>query len=1092
VTARFCNQCGGAVERKAPASRVRAPRDYTPKHLADKILTQKSALEGERKHVTVLFADVKGSMDLAEQLDPEEFHRIMDRFFQILADGVHRFEGTVNQYTGDGIMALFGAPIAHEDHAQRACYASLHLVDGLRDYARELRRELGLDFSTRIGLNTGDVVVGRIGDDLRMDYTAQGQTVGLAARMENLAEPGKVYLTGNSAERAKGYFAFEDLGPFKVKGVTEPVPVFELTGVGALRTRFDVSRARGLTRFVGRDADMRTLEAAIESTKRGKGRAIGIVANAGVGKSRLCFEFTERCRAAGMLVLQASGVPHGKNIPLLPILEIFRAYLGVDARDEPRQAREKIAGRLLLIDETFRDVLPLMFDFMGLPDPERPAPNLDADARRRRLVAVVRRLIERGYPNGFVILIEDLHWVDAASDSFVADYVDAIPHGAGLLLLNFRPEYRADWMSKTWYQQLPLEPLGADAIRELLGDLLGTDASVGGLAERIHERTLGNPYFTEELVRSMIESGALEGRRGAYRLTSPVEALEVPYSVHAVLSARIDRLAEREKQVLQTAAVIGKEFQEPILAAVAKLPATDLVDALAALCNAEFVHQQSLYPIAEYAFAHPLTQEVALGSQLQEHRRGIHAAVARATQANEPERLDENSALLAHHYEEAGETLEAARFHARAAAWMGTKDLDGTLRHWQRVRDLVRTLPEDQEVVGLHLAACSQILNTGGFRLGLSEAAVDELYHEGSRLAERIGDAASTSLLRGAYNARLAGLGRIREYFDLAMENLKAADRSGVPAIRAGARVGAVYANFLVGRLDECSACIDEGIALAGGDLAMGRTQGGFSFPVFFASIRAIVLDMTGKLGPARHACAEALRLARESGFMENLGWALGNLTYHAELSGEVVSEELGDARAAALEALRIAEDLGSAFSRAIAQAQLGTLRIVAGEWDLAERLYADALDLMRTRRVRLESECSDLAHLAQAQLGGGKVGAARATAEEAVALARERGQRVWELVAQISFAEALAAEQGGRVQADVELALARAAELIRDTNARSYEPRLAEARGRVARRQGDARASERHLRDACALYREIGATGHARRLTQELEGGPA
>ena len=341
---KFCGGCGAALKAGVATASTRSPATATPKHLAAKILTSRSALEGERKQVTVLFADVKGSMELAEQLDPEVWSAIMQRFFAILVEGVERFEGFVDKFTGDGIMALFGAPIAHEDLAQRACYAALHLSDTLREYARELRRTRELDFSTRMGINSGDVVVGKIGDDLRMDYTAQGQTVGLAARMEALAEPGKAYLTGHTAERVKGYFELEDLGAFNVKGVSEPVPVFELRGLGSLRSRFDVSRARGLTRFVGRDSDMQVLESAFESAKQGKGRAIGIVANAGVGKSRLCFEFTERCRAAGVTVLQGSGVPHGKNIPLLPVLEIFRAYFGIDEYGEPLQAREKVAG----------------------------------------------------------------------------------------------------------------------------------------------------------------------------------------------------------------------------------------------------------------------------------------------------------------------------------------------------------------------------------------------------------------------------------------------------------------------------------------------------------------------------------------------------------------------------------------------------------------------------------------------------------------------------------------------------------------------------------------------------------------------------
>jgi class 3 adenylate cyclase/tetratricopeptide (TPR) repeat protein len=1071
-----------------PADRERAPREYTPRHLAEKILTQRSAIEGERKQVTVLFADVKSSLHIQEGIDPEDWHQIMDRFFQILAEGVHRFDGTVNQYTGDGIMALFGAPIAHEDHAQRACYAALHLSDGLRDYARQLRRERGLDFSTRMGLNSGEVVVGKIGDDLRMDYTAQGQTVGLAARMETLAEPGKVYLTGQTTERVKGYFELEDLGIFNVKGVSDPIPVSELVGVGSLRTRFDVSRARGLTRFVGRDPDMKVLDSALESAKQGKGRAVGLVADAGVGKSRLCFEFAERCRAKGVAVLQGSGVAHGKNIPLLPILEIFRAYFGIDERDEPRQAREKVAGRLLLIDESFREVLPLVFDFLGIPDPERPAPRLGAEARQRRLITVMRRLIERGNPDGFVILIEDLHWLDAASDEFVAAYVEAISSGPGLLLLNFRPEYRADWMGKTWYQQLPLEPLGPDAIRELLDDLLGDDTSVEGLSARIHERTQGNPYFTEEIVRSLVESNALQGSRGAYRLTSPVESLAVPYSVHAVLSARIDRLAEREKQVLQNAAVIGKEFTEPILAAVADLPDAELASALAALCSAEFIHQQSLYPIAEYAFAHPLTQEVALGSQLQEQRRSAHAAVARALQESEPERLDENAALLAHHLEEAGEPLQAARFHARAATWAGTRDLHGTLRHWQRVRELVRTLPESDECTGLRVVACLQILVVGGFRLGLSEAAVDEIFQEGRELAEHLDNMAILIPLQAAYGARLVGLGRVREYLDLTLANLENAESTRVQEARAGTRVGAAYATYLVGRLRECLSYIEEGIEIIGDDLEMGRRDFGFSYRVFMAQNRASLLAAMGKIQEATHGYQDAFRVARDSGVPENLGWISGSVAQLALYSGELAFDELGDARAAAREALRIAENLGSSFSRGAAYSSAGLAHLVAGEWGEARRCFADVLDLSRTHRIGLEFEALNLAYLARAERGDGEARAARLTAEESVALAQERGQPFWEIQGQLALAEALAADRSSKTRSRAEQALQRAAELVQETGGLALEPQILEARASLAGSFGDPVERERHLREALRLYGALGATGHARRVAKRVE----
>ncbi len=324
---RFCLECGHALAQSAPPDRD--PRTYTPTHLADKILQSKSAIEGERKQVTVLFADVKGSMELAESLDPEEWHALLDRFFQILTEGVHRFEGMVNQYTGDGIMALFGAPIAHEDHARRACYAALHLSDELRRYGIELRLERGLSFSVRMGLNSGDVVVGKIGDDLRMDYTAQGHTVGLAARMQEIAEPGRIYLTRELARLVEGYFVVDDLGESSIKGVREPVQVHELQGIGQLRTRLDASRARGFSRFVGRAEETQLLETALGRAEKGNPQIIGFVGEPGVGKSRLCFEFLERCRARGIMTYETTGVAHGKAIPLLPMLKLFRAFFGI-------------------------------------------------------------------------------------------------------------------------------------------------------------------------------------------------------------------------------------------------------------------------------------------------------------------------------------------------------------------------------------------------------------------------------------------------------------------------------------------------------------------------------------------------------------------------------------------------------------------------------------------------------------------------------------------------------------------------------------------------------------------------------------------
>src|SRR5262245_22992219 len=497
----------GATPRAEPATQIqRDPRDYTAKHLAEKIRRSRSALEGERKHVTVPFADVKGSMDLAERMDPEEWSAMMNRFFQILSAGVQRFEGFVDKFTGDGIMALFGAPIAHEDHAQRACYAALSLRDEIRRYADALRLSHGIDFSVRVGINSGDVVVGRIGDDLRMDYTAQGHTVGLAQRMEQLAAAHSVYLGESTAKLVSGYVELRDLGTAAVKGASAPIRVFELVGIGKHRSRLDVARSRGLTRWVGRDAEVETLQAALGLTRSGNGQGIGVVAEAGTGKSRLCAEFVERCRRRGISVNEGHCPAHGKTVSYLPVLEILRDIFEIDDRDGADEARRKIAGTLQLLDGSFRDLVPLVFDFMGVPDPERPA-LMSPEARERHFAAFVRRLTRaRSERELRVLLLDDAHWIDAGSDALLGQVVDAASGTQTLLVVNFRPEYRAAWMSRSYYHQLPLAPLGREATAELVADLLGRHPSLTGLSEKIHERTRGNPFFVEEVVLSLGEN----------------------------------------------------------------------------------------------------------------------------------------------------------------------------------------------------------------------------------------------------------------------------------------------------------------------------------------------------------------------------------------------------------------------------------------------------------------------------------------------------------------------------------------------------------------------------------------------------------
>jgi class 3 adenylate cyclase/predicted ATPase len=744
---RFCGRCGAELAAPASPARAvpeRAPRDYTPNHLAEKILQSKSALEGERKQVTVLFADVKGSLELAGQVDPEEWHRIMDRFFQILAGGVHRYEGTVNQYTGDGIMALFGAPIAHEDHAQRACYAALNLRDGLRRYADELRRTKGLNFSVRMGLNSGEVVVGKIGDDLRMDYTAQGQTVGLAQRVEQLAEPGAAYLTEHVARRVEGFFRLRDLGAFDLKGLSEAARLFELEGVGPLRTRLEVAASRGLVRFVGRRGELEQLRRAWEAARAGHGQIVAVVGEAGVGKSRLVYEFKAPLER-GCRVLEAFSVSHGKAYAYLPLIDLLKGYFGIGLEDDERRRREKITGKVLTLDRTLEDALPYLFSLLGVAEGAASLAQMDAQIRRRRTLEAVKRvLLRETLDQPCAVVFEDLHWVDAETQAFLDLLAESAATARLLLLVNYRPEYTHAWGSKTYYTQLRLDPLGEKEARELMAVLLGEEESAEreALGRLVLEKTEGNPFFIEELVQTLAEEGVLAGERGRYRLERSPGELHIPATVQGVLAARIDRLPAQEKDLLQTLAVIGKEFPFGLIEMVAGGREEDLRGWLSQLQTAEFVYEQPAFPEPEYTFKHALTQEVAYGSLLAERRGAVHERTARAIEALYGDALDEHYGELAHHYGRTENTPKAVEYLTLAGEQaVGRSAYAEAIGQLSRGVALVQTLPETRERARQELLLqleLGRVLNvTSGY--GTPEA--EQAYAHARDLCEQVGEA---------------------------------------------------------------------------------------------------------------------------------------------------------------------------------------------------------------------------------------------------------------------------------------------------------------------------------------------------------------
>ena len=666
---KFCGGCGQPLASpQQVATKFSSPEVYTPKHLAEKILTSKSALEGERKQVTVLFADMKGSMELLADRDPEEARKLFDAVIEQMMEAVHRYEGTVNHILGDGIMALFGAPLAHEDHAVRACYAALRMQESVKRYAVEVQRSEGVPIQIRVGLNSGEVVVGAIRNDLHMDYTAIGQTAHLAARMEQMAMPGSVLMTADTLRLAEGYVQVKPLGPVAVKGMSDPVEVYEVTGAGVARTRLQAAAARGLTRFVGRDAETEQLRKALEQARSGHGQVVAVVGEPGVGKSRLFYEFKHSHRTEGCLIVESGSVSYGKATPYLPVIDLLKAYFKIQDRDNQRDIREKVTGKLLTLDKSLEPALPALLSLLDVAAEDQQWQNLDPLQRRQRTLEAIKRLLLReSQVQPLLLVFEDLHWVDSETQSFLDSLIDSLPTAALLLLVNYRPEYRHGWGSKTYYSQLRIDPLPPESAEELLQAVLGDDASLQPLKQVLIERTEGNPFFLEESIRTLIETKVLLGERGKYHLAGSFEITRVPATVHAVLAARIDRLSADEKRLLQSAAVIGKDVPFVLLQAIAGLSEEELRRELGQLQAAEFVYETRLFPDLEYTFKHALTHEVAYGSVLQERRRALHASIAEAIERLYPDRLVEQVELLAHHafhgelWEKAGDLFTASR-----------------------------------------------------------------------------------------------------------------------------------------------------------------------------------------------------------------------------------------------------------------------------------------------------------------------------------------------------------------------------------------------------------------------------------------------
>ena len=964
------------------------PLPDMPSHLAEKILTSKAALEGERKQVTVLFADLKGSMELLADRDPEEARQLLDPVLERLMTAVHRYEGTVNQVMGDGIMALFGAPLAHEDHAVRACYAALAMQDAIRRYSAEVRRTHGVEVQIRVGLNSGEVVVRAIGNDLHMDYSAIGQTTHLAARMEQLAMPGSIRLTAETLRLAEGLLQVTPLGPVPVKGLPEPVDVYELVGASALRRRLQAAAARGLTRFVGRQTEIEALQQALARAEIGHGQVVAIVGEAGVGKSRLVYECVHAHSLKEWLVLESASVSYGKATPYFPVIDLLKRYVHVEERDDLRTIRARVTGQVLTLDATLQEAIPALLSLLdALPD-DSPFLQLDPPQRRQRVLEALKRvLLRESQVQPLLLVFEDLHWIDAETQALLDSLVESLPTARLLLLVNYRPEYQHGWGNKTYYTQLRLDPLPPASADELLQALLGDDPSLAPLTRLLIERTEGNPFFLEESVRTLVETGALGGERGVYRLAQPLDSLQVPATVHAVLAARIDRLPPEEKHLLQTAAVIGTEVPWSVLQAIAELPEAAVYRGLTHLQAAEFLYETRLFPEREYTFKHALTHEVAYSGLLQERRRGLHARIVEVLEHLIPDRAAEQVERLAHHALR-GEVWDQALTYCRQA---GEKAMTQSAFHeavgyFEQALSALAHLPEQRatraQAIDIRLALRAALLPSGDLGRILT------YLREAETLAAALDDPRRLGQVSVFLSVYFDAMGAHDQAIAIAQRALALAKASGDAAWQALANYSLGLAYQYQGDYRRALDCLRQTMAAFDGAQRLERF-GQFVPPAVSSRARLAVCHAElGVFAAGRVLGEEGLRIAEaiaHPGSLMYASWGLGLLSLcqgdlHRALP--LLERAAGICQEANLPSFfrRVATDLGAAYT-------------LGGRIADAVPLLTQALEQTTVTGAGFrQARCS--LFLGEVQMLAGHLEEARALAEGALALAREYQER--------------------------------------------------------------------------------------------------
>jgi class 3 adenylate cyclase/tetratricopeptide (TPR) repeat protein len=952
-------------------------------------MTSKRELEGERKQVTVLFADIVGSLRIIADRDPEEAQKLLDPVLDHMLEAVHHYEGMVNRVMGDGIMALFGAPLAHEDHAVRACYAALRMQQTITRYADEVRRVHGVPITIRVGINSGEIVVSSINNDLYMDYTVVGQTAHLASRMEQMAMPGSVLAAADTIRLVEGYVEAKSLGEMTIKGLPQPVEVFEITEGGFERTRLQAAASRGLTPFVGRELELQQLTQALDHARGGHGQVVAVVGEPGMGKSRLIHEFVHSPRTEDCLILETNSASYGHAASYLPVIELLRRYyFKIGQRDNAKSIREKVTEKILALDPSLQDAIPPLLDLLDALDAGHPFQSLDPlQHRQHTYQAITRLLLRENHVQPVVAVFEDLHWNDSLTLGLLNEIVVNARDARLLLLVTYRPEFHDDWRGRPNYRNLRLEPLQSDSLGTLLHSLLGPDPALEGLKNFVFDRAGGNPFFVEELVRTLVDRKVLEGARQNYKLVKPISGNEIPPTVQAVLAARIDTLPKAEKRLLQDAAVIGYDVPLSLLKEISSLPDSELRGLLNNLQTAEFVFPTQLFPDLQFSFKHALTHDVAYAGLRSERRREIHQRVVVAIERIYSGRIGELVERLADHALRGGLQEKAVTYLRQA----GTKAADReaypeAVILFEQALEALEGLPQSNEAVQKAIDIRFDIRNVLQ-PLGDRDRIAARL-REAEQLANRIGDSQRSGWVQSYLTEQFWMLGRYRESIEAGERALAVAGSLSDLALQVVTNLPLGLAHHTRGDYKRAREHFDWNAAHLEGNLASQRF-GMFVLPAAFSrSFVAWGLADTGQFSEAFNIGEDALRIAENASHPFSCGYA------HLGLG--VVALRQGNLRRALRSferALAAGAFADSPVGFAYVALHFGYGLALAGRANEGIPILEQSIELAESKGF-VARHALRLAYVSEAYLSLGREGEALKAATRALDLARKHEER--------------------------------------------------------------------------------------------------